>query len=167
MNPYVTILPAFGAVLLDLSFAPGATVLGARPSVTLVTVCLWAALRPQTEAMFLAPAAGLLLGLLGNEPLGVSILAFAPLVVLGSLQRGGPVERRLLFSVALAAAGTLVYIVAFTVLARVAGSPASLSLSALPVIAATTALNCALAALLFWPLILTVDGKPIRNDLVR
>ena len=167
MNPYVMAVLAFLAVLLDVSLAPGATFLGGRPSLVLVLVGLWAALRPEAEVMVLAPVAGLLLGLLGNEPLGASVLALAPIVLLGLSQRPRATERRFLFSVLLVVTGTLAYALVYTLVARLWHAPAPFSLGAVREVTLVALLNGVLAAVLYWPLARTAPTAPVRNDLRR
>ena len=167
MSPYTIVALTFGAVLFDLSFAPGASVLGARPSLTLVLVGLWATLRPPSEAMLLAPVAGLLLGLLGNEPLGASVLALVPVVLLGGLYAGRPGERRLLISLAVVIVGTLAYAVAYLLLVRLSGGAVPLDLAGARRLALVALLNGALATVLYWPLARAAGRAAITNELRR
>lgn len=167
MNPYVVAVLAFVAVLLDVSLAPGATFLGGRPSLVLVLVGLWAALRPEAEVMVLVPVAGLLLGLIGNEPLGASVLALTPFVLLGLTQRPRTSERRFLFAVLLVLTGTLAYALIYTVVARLWGEPAPITVEAMRAVTLAALLNGLLAAVLYWPLARTAPTAPVRSDLRR
>jgi rod shape-determining protein MreD len=153
----LTVLLAAAAVIVDLSFAPGAAVAGARPSLTVVLVILLAALRPGGQALVFAPAAGLLLGLLGNEPLGTSLLAFVPLVLAGGIVQAMPRERRLPATLALVVLGSLVYAGVRSVLARLLGAPAPLEPAALPVYGLAALLNLG-PALLLYPLVALAGG---------
>jgi rod shape-determining protein MreD len=135
--------------------------------VTLVVVALWAALRPEAETMLLAPVAGLLLGLLGNEPLGVSVLALAPTVLLGHRDERRSTHRRLPATIGLVVAGTLAYAAIWSVAAAILGEGVPVGLGSLRVLAAVVLLNCLLAMMLYWPLArLTGDPRP-RNELRR
>jgi rod shape-determining protein MreD len=159
MSTTLMLALAFACVVLDISFAPGATLLGGRAQLTLVVVALWAALRPEAEVMLLAPVAGVLLGLLGNEPLGLSLIAFTPVVWLGATHEERSTEGRFAFTIGLVAIASLVYVVAAVVIAQVAGDPVPLRLGSLRTIAIVTALNLGLAAVLYWPLARTA-GEP-------
>lgn len=167
MIPYVMIPLALAAVVVDLGFAPGAALFGARPSLTLALVGSWSALRPQEEAMVLAPAAGLFLGLLGTEPFGTSVLALVPFVLLGALERPRTPGRRVLFTVAVVIAGTIAYAAVYAVVARMRGAAVPFGLAALRVDALVALLNGALAAVLYWPLARTAPTAPVHNDLRR
>jgi rod shape-determining protein MreD len=168
MNPYWTAVPAAGAVLLDISFAPSATVLDARASLTVVTVCLWAALRPRDETLVIVPLAGLLLGLLGNEPLGVSVLALAPIVLLADLLEGGrSTERRFIRALTLVIFGSVLYGLGYVVAARVFGGVAPVGIGALRILLAGTLLNAALATVLYFPLSRLGGLDDARGELRR
>jgi rod shape-determining protein MreD len=167
MNPYLAVALAFVAVLLDVSMAPGAAVFGVRPSLVVVLVGLWAALRPDVEVMVLAPTAGVLLGLLGNEPLGVSVLALTPIVLLGLSQSPRTSERRFLFAIVLVITGSLAYVFVYTLAARLQGAPAPVGLGVLRVVILAALLNGLLAAVLYWPLARTAPTAPVRSDLRR
>lgn len=167
MKPFVTVPAAFAAVLCDFALAPGAEFLGVRPSITLVLVVLWSALRPLNEAMLLAPVAGLLLGLLGTEPLGVSVLAFAPVVLLGGFNAARGRERRALFAAGLVVAGTLVYTLLYLILTRLAGGSVTVSTGTLRPLLAILAVNCLVAAVLYWPIAWTSDARAGRRQFRR
>jgi rod shape-determining protein MreD len=164
MKPLVTVPVALLAVLLDLAVAPGAQFFGVRPSFTLVVVALWSALRPREEAMLLAPVAGLLLGLLGTEPLGVSVLALAPLVLLGGLNTARGARRRALATVGLVAFGTLVYVPVYGVLSALFGGAAPVGWGTVRVLLFVAILNTLLAAVVYLPLArLSVDRTTHRQ----
>lgn len=163
MKPYAPLLLVLSTVLLDLSAAPGATLFGVRPSLTLVVIGLWAALRPPSEAMLIAPAAGVLLGLLGPEPLGLSVLGFVPVVLLGSFARPRGTERRWPAAVGAVIAGTAAYLVILIVCAPLFGAMPPLGLGVLRPIAIVMVLNGALAALLYWPIALAGQTRPTRR----
>ena len=167
MNGYLLIALALAAVLVDVAFAPGATLFGVRPELTLVLIALWAALRPQSEVMLLAPAAGLALGLLGNEPLGASVLALAPIALAGGSRNGASTQRRFVFSIGLVAAGTLVYAPALAAISWLLGDPSPLGLGALPTLATLMLLNAVLAAMLYWPLARLTGDPAARTELRR
>jgi rod shape-determining protein MreD len=167
VSTVLLLLLALAAVLADIAVAPGGEAFGARAQVTLVVVALWAALRPEAETMLLLPVAGVLLGLLGNEPLGVSVLALAPIVLLSNRGERRSTERRLPYTIGLVVAGTLAYAAIWSVATAILGEGVPFGLGSLRVLLAVAILNCLLAALLYWPLAkLTGDPRP-RNELRR
>lgn len=152
MTTVLLALLAFAAVLVDLAVAPGATLAGARPQFTLVVIALWAALRPELEVMLLAPAAGLLLGVLGNEPLGASVLALAPAVVLGLAGRGRSTKRHFLRTLGLVAAATPAYAAVFLIVGWLAGARPALGLEWITALVRLALVNTLVAAALYWPI---------------
>ncbi len=138
--------------LLDLTLLPGVRVLGTHPSGAVATVAVWSVLRRREEAMLLAPATGLVLGLLGNEPLGASILALAPTVLVAVRHDPAAPDGR--FAAALWAAwiGAMAYTLTLAaLLALLRGLPlAPLAVTRQSVVSG--ALTTLLAAVLYWPM---------------
>ena len=167
MSTALLVLLALAAVLVDIAFAPGATLLGMRPQLTLVTVALWAALRPSAEVMLLAPVAGLLLGLLSSEPLGVSVLALAPVVVFSSFSPQRSTGRRLGFSIGLVIAGTLAYALVHLVFSRLLGQAMPIGFGTVWRLFALAVVNSALAAVLYFPLARMSGDPSVRTELRR
>ena len=167
MSSYLLVALAVSAAVVDIAFAPGATIFGGRAQVTLVLVALWAALRPQSEAMLLAPVAGLVLGVLGNEPLGASVLALAPVVLLGGMRDGRSTERRFITSIGLVLAATPVYTVALALLSRLFGAGWHIAAGSVGSLAVIMLLNGLVAAVLYWPLARLSGDPAARNELRR
>ena len=167
MSTVLLLLLAFACVLLEIAFAPGATLFGGRAQLALVVIALWAALRPTAEAMLLAPTAGLLLGLIGNEPLGLSVLAFAPIVALGAMNEERSTEGRFALTIGLVAIGTLVYAVTDLVVSRLAGRTIPVAAGTAQAVLVATLLNVGLAAVLYWPLSRMTADPGARTELRR
>jgi rod shape-determining protein MreD len=97
------------AVIAQMSVMPSFSVFGVQPNLVIVLLAAWIAARRKREALLLVPAAGLVQGLLDSQPLGVAMLALAPLVLMAEVKELRLVESDLVPAVALAAAATLVY----------------------------------------------------------
>ena len=167
MTTILLALLALSAVLVDLAFAPGAALFGVRPQFTLVVIALWAALRPDLEVMLLAPVAGLLLGLLGNETLGASVLALAPAVVLGLAIRGRSTHRRLILTMGLVVVSTLAFAVVFLLVQMLAGARPALGLEWFGVLSRLSLVNALLAAALYWPIAHLPSDAEARDHFPR
>ena len=100
---------AWFLAVLNVSAMPYLKILGVTPDLVLILAACWAVLRPQDEAMIAVPIAGLLHDLMTGDPLGTSIIGFAPLVVLASVVHIRAVESRFAPSLIVVATGTLVY----------------------------------------------------------
>ena len=97
------------AALVQVSVLPSFSIFGVQPSLVIVLLVAWMSIRGQREALFLIPAAGFVLGLLDGEPLGLAMLALAPLVLLTEVREWRRVESDLVPALVLTVAGTLVY----------------------------------------------------------
>jgi len=97
------------AVLAQAAALPAFSVFGAHPNIIIVLLVAWAAVRAQREALLLIPAAGFLLGLLDSQPLGLAMLALAPLILMTDLRELRWVESNLLLAVVITAFASLVY----------------------------------------------------------
>lgn len=150
MSVLLLLLTAAMAALLDLTFSPGLPVLGGHPSFCVALLAVWIVTRPRHEAMIMAPAAGLLLGLLGNEPLGASVLGLIPVVLLGMGRDPDGERPRLTVTLTLALMGGAAYTAIIALVGAVAAErvpPALVTLEAM----IGTALGSALPALmLYW-----------------
>jgi rod shape-determining protein MreD len=103
------LVSVLAAVLVQLSVMPAFSIFGVHPNIVIVLLVAWITVRGQTEALYLIPAAGLLLGLLDSQPLGLAMLALAPLIVMSDMRDLRLVESEILPAIALVAIATLVY----------------------------------------------------------
>lgn len=167
MSLVLLLLPAVLTALLDLTTAPTIRLFGAHPSLCVALLSVWAVLRRREEAMVLAPVMGLTLGLLGNEPLGVSVIGLAPVVLLAARRNPEIAEGRFVTALGIAALGaavyTLVLAVAVSVQGKVAPSPSAL----LRGLAGTVVLTAAVAALVYLPLMRVAWQPHVRGDFRR
>jgi rod shape-determining protein MreD len=97
------------AALAQAAVMPSFSIFGAQPSLVIVLLVAWMSIRGQREALFLIPAAGFVLGLLDGEPLGLAMLALAPLILMTEVREWRRVESDLVPALMLTVAGTLVY----------------------------------------------------------
>lgn len=109
MKYVIAVIAAWFVAFTNVSAMPFMKVLGVTPDFVLVLAACWAVLRPQDEAMITVPLAGLLHDLAYGDPLGASILSFAPLVVLAAVVRIRAVETQFVSCLIVIATGSLVY----------------------------------------------------------
>lgn len=104
--------------VLHVSAMPYVKVLGVTPDLLLVFVVCWAVIRGYEEALFVVPAAAVLRDLTTSDPLGLSLLAMAPVVLLTVAVQLRALDSQFLPTVVVVATGSLAYsIISMTVLA--------------------------------------------------
>lgn len=109
MSVAIGLIAVIVACLAQVSAMPQFSILGVQPNLVIVLLVAWIGVRGQREAFYLVPAAGFFLGLLDSQPLGLAMLAFAPLILLTELREIQAVESHLLPALLLVTIGTLVY----------------------------------------------------------
>jgi rod shape-determining protein MreD len=104
--------------VLNVSAMPFVKVLDVTPDLLLVFAVCWAVTRGYEEALFVVPAAAVLRDLTTSDPLGLSLLAMAPIVLLALAVQMRAIESQFLPTVVVVAAGSVAYsIISMTVLA--------------------------------------------------
>ena len=118
MKYIVAFAALFFLAILGASVMPYVKVLGVTPDLVLIFTACWALLRGQGEAMVLVPMAGFLRDLTTSDPLGTSVLALSPILLLASAAREfRMVETDFVPALVVVAAGTLAYsLISMTVL---------------------------------------------------
>ncbi len=109
MSVAVGLLVVVAAVIAQVSILPAFSIFGVQPNLVIVLLVAWMMARGQREALLLIPAAGFAQGLLDSQPLGLAMLALAPLILMTEVRELRLVESDLLPAVVLTALATLVY----------------------------------------------------------
>lgn len=153
MRYVVAFCGAILAAVLAVSALPYVRVLGVTPDLVLIFAACWAMVRGQGEAMVVVPMVGLLRDLTTSDPLGTSVLALSPIVLLAVVRELRPLESDLLPALAVVAVASLGYaVVSMTVLAAVGDD--------VPWVAGL--LNVALPSMLVNPLFAIIVYLPMR-----
>ncbi|MBK6429438.1 MAG: rod shape-determining protein MreD [Anaerolineae bacterium] len=124
MNLYflVPMLAAIG--LLQTTFVPYLSLLGAKPNLMLLVVVAWTLIAGSREGLWWAFIGGLWLDLLGGSPLGASALALVAAAYLIGQGAGAIFRERLLIRVLSGLAAGLVYGSVLLGLLALGGRPA-------------------------------------------
>jgi rod shape-determining protein MreD len=132
---------------------PYVKVLGVAPDLVLIFVACWAMIRGQREAMLIVPVAGLLRDLTTSDPVGTSVLALSPIVLLAVVRELRPLESDFLPALAVVATASLAYaVISMTVLTAVGED----------VPWGTALLRVALPSILVNPLFAVIVYPPMR-----
>jgi rod shape-determining protein MreD len=132
------------AVLAQVSVLPAFSIFGVAPNLVLVVLVAWIAVRGRREALLLIPAAGFFQGLLDSQPVGLAMLALAPLILLVDVPELRLVESSLVPAIAIAAAGTLAYEAVLLLTLAVTGEPVDWLASTLDVLVPAAIANALL-----------------------
>ncbi len=97
------------AVIAQIAIMPAFSIFGVQPNFVIVLLVAWMAVRGPRETLVLIPIAGFVLGLLDSQPLGVAMLALAPLMLLTEIRELRLVDSDLLPAIAVTMAATVVY----------------------------------------------------------
>ncbi len=120
MKYLVALAGAFFAVVLTVSLSPYVRILGVAPDLALIFVACWALVRGRSEAMVVVPMAGMLRDLTTSDPVGTSVLALSPIVLLAALRDLRPVESEFVPALVAVGVASLAYVmVSMTVLTTV------------------------------------------------
>lgn len=96
-------------VIGQVSVMPSFSIFGVQPNVVIVLLVAWMTVRGRGEALVLIPIAGFVLGLLDSQPLGVAMLALAPLTLMTDFRELRLVDSELLPAILVTMAATIVY----------------------------------------------------------
>ena len=120
MKYAVALAGSFLVAILATSVMPYVKVLGVAPDLVLIFAVCWAMIRGQGEAMIVVPMAGLLRDLTTSDPVGTSMLALSPIVLLAVIRDLRPVESDFLPTLVVVATASLAYaVVSLTVLTAI------------------------------------------------
>lgn len=109
MRYAVAFVVAFFLAVLSASAMPYVKVLGVTPDLVLVFAVCWAVVRGQDEAIFVVPAAGLMRDLMTSDPIGTSVLAFVPIVLIAAVVQMRALDTDFIPTVAVVAISSFTY----------------------------------------------------------
>ncbi|HET9476667.1 MAG TPA: rod shape-determining protein MreD [Dehalococcoidia bacterium] len=109
MKYIVAALVAWFLAVVGVSALPYMKILDVTPDLLLVFAASYAVLRPQDEAMIMVPVAGLMHDLTNGDPLGASMIGFAPLVILAAVIQIQAVETKFIPALVVVAIGTVTW----------------------------------------------------------
>jgi rod shape-determining protein MreD len=138
--------------LIEASVLPSFGGGHAGPDLTLVLLSAWAVLRGPEEAMVLVPMGGVCLDLLGPAPLGVAVIALAPIVLLALVNDLGLINSELVVTIFVTMLGTILFYTIEIAVLDVAGyADASFSVLVASIFPGLL-VNAAITPVLYFPL---------------
>ena len=109
MTVLAGLLIIVAAALAQVSILPAFSIFGVQPNLLIVLLVIWITVGGQRDALLLIPFTGFIQGLLDSQPLGLAMLAMAPLILMTQVKELRLVQSDLLLAMVLAAVATLVY----------------------------------------------------------
>ena len=109
MRYVVAAATAFFLAVLGVSAMPYVKVLGVTPDLILIFAVTWMMVRGQREAAVVVPVAGLMRDLTTSDPVGTSVLALSPIVLLAVVRELKAVESELVLTLIVAVLASLIY----------------------------------------------------------
>ena len=109
MNYVIGLLVVLVVVIAQIAIMPAFNVFGVQPNIVIVLLVGWMAVRGRKEVLVLIPIAGFAHGLLDSQPLGLAMLALAPLTLMTDIRELRLVDSPLLPAIVLTMAATVVY----------------------------------------------------------
>jgi rod shape-determining protein MreD len=97
------------AAIAQVAIMPAFSIFGVQPNLVIVLLVAWLAARGHLEALVLIPIGGFALGLIDSQPLGLAMLALAPLILLTDLKDLRLLDSDLLPAIALIMVAVVVY----------------------------------------------------------
>ncbi len=134
MSVIAGLLVVLVAALAQAAVLPAFSIFGAQPNLLVVLLVVWLIVGTQRDALLLIPTAGFVLGLLDAEPLGLAMLALAPLILMVDVRELRLAQSELLLAVLLTVLATLAYEGTFLISLAVTGERLDWPASALDVL---------------------------------
>lgn len=151
MKYAVAFLLAWFFAVLHVSALPFLKVLGVTPDAVLIFAASWAVVRGQNEAMIVVPLAGLMRDLMSSDPVGTSVLAFAPLVLLAGVVRLQALETDFVATISVVAAGTVAFELIHMLVLGVTGLPIDVWYAISRVVIPGAIVNALFAPIIYLP----------------
>lgn len=134
MSALAGLLVILVAALAQASVLPAFSIFGAQPNLLVVLLVVWIIVGAERDALLLIPTAGFIIGLLDAEPLGLAMLALAPLILMLEVRELRLAQSELLLAMVLVALATLAYEGTFLISLALRGQQLDWPASALDVL---------------------------------
>jgi len=149
---YAAIPLTLFVVVLQVAAAPSFRIFGVHADLLVVWLGCWAGIRPRRETLVLLPLAGILLGLLGHEPIGASLLALLPVAGLALLYDVRLAHNRFLLALLIVLIAGMFYATIQAYAAILGGESLGALLDPLKIAPRAGMLDAVTAALWYWPM---------------
>lgn len=150
--------------LQSVTVMPHIELLGVTPNLPLILACCWAALRSEEEALVGIPIIAVTRDLVSSDPLGTSLLAMAPIVVLGVISHQRPIDSAFPPTVAVVVVGTLIYELIYSAVLAATGQPVDFGYVVVRVLVPAMVVNALFSPIIYLPVRWL---SPVRPSVLR
>jgi len=150
LSYYIGVPLVILAAVAEVAFLPYFRIFGLQPNLLLVILLAWLMVRGQEEALYLIPIGAIVLGLVDGAPLGIALIALAPVAVLHDLRGSHLSEGQLLIAVVFAVVATVVYQGVYLAVFGLHGQSGDILGAVLRVMMPVALLNVAVLLPVYW-----------------
>lgn len=151
MRFLLAVIVAWLLAVLGVSAMPYLKILGVTPDLVLIFACCWAVVRGQDEAMYVVPIAALTRDLMSSDPIGTSLLAYAPIVFLAVVARMQAIDTDFIPAVLVVAVGTFSYELIHMLVLGITGHHIEIGYALLRVVVPAVVINALFTPILYLP----------------
>jgi rod shape-determining protein MreD len=137
--------------ILQVSVMPYVEILGVTPDLVLIFAASWAVVRGHDEATIVVPLTGLIRDLVSSDPIGLSVVALSPIVLLAAAVRLRWIDTQFLPTVFVVASGTLFYGIISTTVLALTGQTVDWTDAALRVLLPSCLVNAVFTPVIYMP----------------
>lgn len=137
--------------VLNVSAMPYLEVLGVTPDFVLIFAVCWAVVRSEDEAIYVVPMAAILRDLMSSDPVGTSLIAYAPILFIAMLTRLQLLDSEFLPALAAVALSTLCFEVLHALVLVVTGQGVGIWYLIFSVALPAAVVNCIFAPIIYLP----------------
>jgi len=161
------IIGTLGLTLLQTSAIPAFELLGVAPNLLLVTLCCWAVVRDQREALLMVPLAGVWLGLLSHQGMAESVAAYVPLIVVAGLHDQIRPPNEYAWALAVIIVATVLHFFAVAAALQIDGASVDWVAAMTDVGVPSVLTNLAIGAIVYWLVRLPTPRAGFSGDALR
>ena len=136
------------------------SILGVTPDIILIFASCWVVIRDFREGLVVVPIAALCRDLLTSDPLGMSLIALAPIVVLAMAGKMAAPESRFLVALGTVIFGSLSYSIMGAIVLAATGQDVPLLSALLRSVMLSVVVNALVALVLYLPLYWVITRSP-------
>jgi rod shape-determining protein MreD len=151
MRFVVLAIAAWFLSVLSVTMMPHIKLLGVTPDLVLILAASWAVVRSEEDALIGVPLIAVIRDLVTSDPVGTSLLAMAPIVLLAAAARLRPIDSDFIPALAVVALGSFFYELIHAAVLAVTGDTIDVGYTLLRVAVPAALVNALFAPIVYMP----------------